>query len=269
MFPLPYPRRFLVMVASLVLTASSPADVVTFDQYVNGNNNDFANFFYTSGTVNQSPTGGISGGMVPNFGLGTTGAYLLNFTMPVGGITDTIYFKYDSTSVPPIASSGATARIGFFNDSTTSFENSSLSANYFHAEFYNDTHIGLFTGVSPVHTVTLAQPTFGDWLALSFTAVSTGGSQFQISALLQDFGPSGVAMPVVLASDSTSVSSAAAAADSSLYAGFGGWYHFSAADNFSVSATSNIPEPATITLFGVSVLALAVCRPRRQLFPGN
>jgi hypothetical protein len=250
-------RKTLIGVAFSVLLLpcqNASSATVTFDNYVSPTDNDFVNQFNNNGDWIQTAAGGITGGAVQTSGNVSSPIFTSAYA-PLGGVTTSVYLKRDN--VFPATGSGYSARLGFVATSTTPL--SAIDNNaYFWGEYLNDGVLGIRyrAGVSTFTQVAnFGAPQFGNWLKLTFNETYLGANQFQLSTSLEDFGPTGTGSPVALGSGSIIVNNPLAAADTSVYAGFDGYYHVAAFDNFAV-----VPEPSLLGLLGLGGLLACVVR---------
>lgn len=217
------------------------ADTVTFDHYTSPTDNDLVNLFNLTGTLTLSTEGGISGGAVVASGLAETPMYTQSFN-PLDDLTTSIFVRYDlanSGDPGPIAFS---ARAGFGGSALEGLSVSSASA-YFWGEFANNGELSVWSrdsgggdGYNLLNTTVQATP--GNWLKLTFSEAYLGNDEFRLSATLESYGELGTESPTLLGAGSINVVNAAAATDSSVFAGFGGYDNVVAFDNFAV-----VPEP--------------------------
>jgi hypothetical protein len=217
---------------------------VNFDSYNSPSDNDLVNFFRNPGSLTQTPSGGITGGAVKASGFADTPMYIESFN-PLEGLSASMFLKYDN--INPAFGSGFSLRVGFTGSDEQGLDILSPTAHFW-AEFNNDANLTIWSrgsgngnGFNMVGS-TLPVP-FGSWLKLTFSESYVGANQFLLSAILENFGPTGMDAPAALAAGSILVTNSLAGADPSVYAGFGGYYHVSAFDNFGV-----VPEPGSLAL---------------------
>lgn len=257
----------LALVAIATLTAPLPAVVVTFDSYVSPTDNDLANGFQVQaiGNFAQVTSGGITGGAVASeAGRGGYATYLTSQTRPS---TLSISFFYSGPGVTPgFPGGGTTARLGWLENSSPL---GTLSpATYFFGEFYTDggfqvqnNNTGQPGQAAVIGLGSIAAPTLGHWMQLTFSAIPVGPGNYQLTLSLADLGASGLDAPTPLFSGSTEVANALAAADTSMYPGFYGYYRAPFYDNFTVQP---VPEAATTLLAGLGAALAGGGRRRRR-----
>ena len=252
-----HPRRerfYRVILAMAVLAVSCHslfAATIDFNTYTSTNDNDLANNFVSS-RFQQVTDHGITGGAVAS--LGGSATYRTAQSQPS---TLSIAFRYEQT---PSLGSGSTARLGWVGDlDPVDFFTPSL---YFWGEFANDGQFyvrnapngqggtGSLFGLGSI-----SQPTFGNWLQMSFSATPLGNANYYLAMTLQDLGPDGLQSPNLLFSNGTGVLNALAAADNTIYPGFFGYYHTQYYDNFSVDP---VPEPSSLVLVVVGSILFTI-----------
>jgi hypothetical protein len=205
------------------------------------------------------PSGGITGGAV-QAPVGAT--YNVGFNT-LAGLTTSVFFKHDDVSTFP-TTSGPSGLVGF-NGSSNSPLLYGNPETYFWAEFYNDTRVGIFNGgdfPSGFNLVgTIVPPDFGNWLKITLSESYLGDNRFELSAMLENYGMTGMEPPTLLIAGSLTVTNSTAAADPSVFPGFYGYYNVTAFDNFEV-----VPEPSAIHLIALGGLFLGFLRITRPLF---
>lgn len=231
-----------MLLLSVVTGASSLlADTVTFDQYSSPTDNDLVNLFNLTGTLTQSTDLGIAGGAVVASGSPETPMFTRSFN-PLDGLTTSVFLRYDLANSGGSGQSAFSARAGFGGTALEGLTVSSSSA-YFWGEFANDGELSVWSrdsgngdGYNLLNTTAQASP--GNWLKLTFSEAYLGNNEFRLSTTLENYGEMGTSAPTLLGAGSINVINAAAAADGSVFAGFGGYYNVVAFDNFAV-----VPEP--------------------------
>jgi hypothetical protein len=257
-------KRWLTVLAIASCQIWAYGADVDFNSYTSSSDNDLVNRFNIPDTLTQIPSGGITGGAVQASGLASTPMYTTSFN-PIGGLTTSVFMRYDNVNSGFPSSGGFSVRAGFNGISSQGLDIFSPTA-YFWGEFSNDGMLVIWSrgsgngnGFNAVGT-TLA-PALGSWIKLTFSENYLGGDQFMLSTTLENYGLTGMESPALLSSGSVMVPNALAAADSSVYAGFGGYYHVSHFDNFSV-----VPEPNQIQLMSLGGIVLFLLKNKRQIF---
>ena len=255
------PGRGLIFLCLVAGALSLRADTVNFNSYVSSTDNELANLFSLPGTLTQSPSDGIGGGAVLASGFPETPMYKRSFD-PVNGLTTSVFVRYDFANMGEPGEGAYSVRLGF-GGSTTEGLSVASPLSYFWGEFNNDGNLAIWSqgsgngsGFNLIGTTPLATP--GNWLKLTFSEVYLGGSQFQLSTRLESYGALGLEAPTVLGTGTIIVANTAAAADSSVFAGFGGYYHVAAFDDFEVLQA--VPEPGAWQLLACSGAVLACAK---------
>jgi len=165
-------------------------------------------------------------------------------------------------------------QLGFVNENTSGMNgNAGLAfmslrlstvgstGNTYGPAYQDKTAAGSTVNTTLTPNVTL---TPGDWYKLSGTFENLGGGKFQVSGLLQDYGPAGLSSPVtVFTFPAQAFTNTEVTSDSTLWAAFRSFHNdgANALDNLSAQA---VPEPRTLALWLTGLAALAAGRIRRK-----
>jgi len=158
-------------------------------------------------------------------------------------------------------------QLGFVNENTSGLNGNAglafmslrlstaaASGNIYTPAFQDKTAAAGVNNFTFTSNVTL---TPGDWYELSGQFVNLGGGKFQASGLLQDFGATGQGAPsTVFTFAPQTFSNTDVTSDASVWPAFRSFHvdGANALDNFNAQA---VPEPGTLALWGLGVLALA------------
>jgi len=274
------------VVAAGLMLAAAPLARAAVSVNFNGGPTDFTNNFSqnhdgavttnivfgaTSGVQDQP--GPSSGG-----GLTATGASIdttILYTPAKAQLTDGLTHSVSAfvTAVSGLATGDKHLQTGFIIGPNSSFngENppTAQPTAFISTRLLGDNHVefqskdigagtSTNTNIAPTGTINV-----GDWLKLTFTATETnvGTGAFSWSYLLEDFGPSGTAAPVSMATNSGTVT-VPGLANTDAYTGFrtatpttfAGTINF---DNFVVTGnTVATPEPGAMCLLAAGALGL-------------
>jgi hypothetical protein len=228
----------------------------------------------------QTPIGGIgNGGAVAVLPPGTTvtadstAIYKSqSFDFSAAGATLTIS---EYVNIIPVNGGGnRLLQLGFVNENTSGLNNNTglafmslrlstvgTSGNTYTPAFQDKTASGSVVNTTLSPNVTL---TAGDWYELSGQFVNLGGGKFQVSGLLQDYGPTGQSSPATAFTFAPqSFSNADVTSDAAVWAAFRSFHNdgANALDNFTAQA---VPEPGTSAMCLTGLVGLG-CALRRRL----
>jgi len=223
----------------------------------------------------QYPIGGVgNGGGVAVLAPGAT------VTPDSTGIYKSQSFNFSSTgaqltiseylNIIPVSGGGnRLLQLGFVNENTSGMNgNAGLafmslrlstvgsSGNTYTPAYQDKTAAGSTVNTTLAPNVNL---TSGDWYRLTGTFVNQGSGNFQVSGLLEDYGPTGVSSPVtVFTFAPQTFPNTEMTSDGAVWAAFRSFHNdgANALDNFKAQA---VPEPAVLALWMSGLLGLTVC----------
>ncbi len=246
----------LIAVVFFGLARSSCADVVDFDTA-----GDLSSKFSVNGNpvaFVQSATGGITGGSVDSnvddYGL-MSAIYKTPFS-PTAGLRMEVYFKVS------LLGGGPYVRLGFVGDPGLSMDYG--STKYMWTEPYNNNRIALVHagGGTPPIDAFVAPMTVGNWYKLSLAVRPTGGSNFNGTITLQNYGATGTVAGTILYDNNANFANSIAIADSTWYGGF--FFQNSTVSNVDNFLVALVPEANPLLLLGIVSAVACVWRAKNH-----
>jgi hypothetical protein len=218
------------------ITFDSPSDLNQFN--LNGN---AATAFAWSSTAGVGPSGGVVS--TSQAYDSDSAIYPVGFDNQVGAILS-VQLDYQMQ----YHALGPDIRLGFTTDPGATFHD--LSEVWI--ETYGNIGTKAFRSNFALFPFVAFTP--GNWFRMELDLTKTGSFTYNGTANLFDLGPTGLAAPTLLATNSFFVGSVTIGSASHLFPGFFVHAATTGVDNFM--ASSSVPEPSTFTLIAVGIVAL-------------